>query len=69
MDKSKKVLWGKVTWGDIYKDFKFRHPNLSKDAVGYGPHGYATIVVWFEGGKKMLYNYDSKKAVFVVDND
>ena len=63
MDESKKV-----TWQVIYDDFVRRHPNLSKDAVDYRPHSYATIIIWFKGGKKMLYNYDEKKAKFYVED-
>lgn len=41
----------KITWGDIYKDFKTRLPTWAKLAVDY-----MTIVVYFADGSRMLYD-------------
>lgn len=57
----------KITWNVIFKDFKGRHPKLSKNAIHFEPYDYATILIWFVGGKKMTYDYDSKLLSRVVD--
>lgn len=51
----------KITWFDIYSDFKRRFPTMSKDAPDFQPHSYATIKLYFTDGRRMLYNYDTKK--------
>lgn len=56
----------KITWLDIYKDFKVRLPNLSKGAVHYQPNGYLSIVVSFADGSKMVYDYLTERASFLV---
>lgn len=59
----------KITWGTIYNDFKALYPNLSKNVVDYRPYveRYMTIVIWFNDGSKMLYNYDTKRATLLSD--
>lgn len=57
---------GKITWNDIYKDFKIRLPNLSKRATYWKPRGYLSITVYFEDGSQMAYDYLYKKASFIV---
>lgn len=52
----------KVTWNDVYKDFKKRYPKKGKEVLGFQPHSYATIRLIFPDGIRMLYNYDTKKA-------
>ena len=52
----------KITWLDIYKDFKVRLPNLSKGAVHYQPNGYLSIA----DGSKMVYDYLTERASFLV---
>ena len=52
---------GKITWSDVYDDFKRRHPSLSKIAPDFQPYNYATIKLYFIDGKRMTYNYDTKK--------
>lgn len=56
----------KVTFTDIYKDFKARLPNLSKRATYWRPNGYLSIWVVFEDGSQMVYDYLYKKASFTV---
>lgn len=63
----------KVTWDDVYKNFRLRHPNLRNDVVGFRPYEYSTILVYLSDGRKMTYNYDTKISKFVsiveeVDN-
>lgn len=52
----------KVTWNDVYKDFKKRYPKKSQTVLGFQPHSYATILLIFPDGLRMLYNYDTRKA-------
>lgn len=54
----------KITWDKIYKDFRRRHPNLSKDVINWRPYDYATILMQCKDGSKILYDYDTKKASF-----
>ena len=51
----------KVTWEMIYKDFKVLHPRLSKKALGFKPHSFATILIMFPDRVRMTYNYDTKE--------
>lgn len=50
-----------VTWADIFADFKKTFPTRSKNAPDFQPYSYATIKLYFTDGKRMLYNYDTKK--------
>ena len=57
----------KVTWKDIYQDFKSRYPNLSKHVIGYEPYNYATIKLWLDDGNKMIYDQELKRATLLSD--
>ena len=50
----------------IYMDFKRRHPNLSKTTPCYRPYGYAEILIYCNDGSKIVYNYDTRRALFNV---
>lgn len=67
MSKKKEVEPSKrkVTWSDIFDDFKIRHPNLKSKAIHYQPHDYLTIVIWFSDGMKMEYDYFTHTGKFV----
>lgn len=52
---------GKVTWSDVYNDFKQRYPSMARVAPDFHPYNYATIKLYFVDGRRMLYNYDTKK--------
>lgn len=56
----------KITWQDIYKDFRIRLPNLSKRAAYWKPRGYLSITVYFEDGSEIAYDYLCKKVSFIV---
>lgn len=56
----------KITFLDIYKDFKIRLPNLSKRATYWKPRGYLSITVYLEDGSQMAYDYLYKKASFIA---
>ena len=49
----------KITWKMILKDFKNRHPNLSKSVSYWCPYDYATILIYLKDGRKLTYNYDT----------
>lgn len=55
----------KVTWNDIYKDFKALHPKLSKQCLRFEAYDFATILLIFPDRVRMTYNYDTKKVTKV----
>ena len=60
MQKSKKeVNARKITWDVIYRDFRRRYPNLSKEVIHWQPHSYATIEIELKDDSKLLFNYDA----------
>lgn len=56
----------KITWDDVYKDFKIVYPNFSKEAIHWHPHSYSTIKIYFTDGRKMLYDYDVHTGRFTT---
>lgn len=52
----------KITWNKIFKDFKRRHPNLSKNVSYWRPFDYATIIIYLKDGMIITYNYDEHRA-------
>jgi hypothetical protein len=58
-------MTSKITWADVYKDFRSRYPRLKKKAVHYRPHNYLTILLIFDDGKKMLYDYMTHTGTFM----
>ena len=53
----------KVTWRDVYNDYKKHHPKASKKCLGFDPYGFATILLIFPDRVRMTYNYDTKEVV------
>lgn len=58
-------LQKKVTFDDIYRDFRRRHPNLKKHVVGYQPIGYMTIKLYLDDGSNMKYDGFRQRAYFM----
>lgn len=56
----------KITWSDIYSEFRTVFPRLSHKAVYYEPFGYMTISVYFSDGSKMIYDAVMKKGRLIV---
>ena len=56
----------KVTFTDVYEDFKAKLPNLSKGAAYWKPNGYLSIQIFFWDGSQMIYDYLCKKGVFTI---
>ena len=46
----------KVTWKDIFNNFKSVYPRLSKEAQDYRPYNYMSIVVYLADGTKVGYD-------------
>ena len=57
----------KITWADVYEDFRARFPRLKEHVIDYRPYDYLTIKLWFKGCSAMLYNYLTKQCIFVRD--
>lgn len=61
-------MHNKVTWGDIYKDFRTTHPNLRNEVLDYRPYDYLTIILYFRDGRSMVYKYTTKECHFLSDS-
>lgn len=57
----------KVTWEDMFKDFKRRHPNLGKRIVDWRPCGYATIKLYIDDGLLAKYYYDERCVYYTSE--
>lgn len=56
----------KVTWDDIYKDFKTRCPRLAKETRYFKPCDYLTIKIWLKCEPEIIvYDYLTKRCTFV----
>ena len=44
----------KVTWKDIFNNFKSVYPRLSKEAQDYRPYNYMSIVVYLEDEPRLF---------------
>lgn len=56
----------KITWYEIYQDFRRRFPRLSKDAARYQPNGYLSILVYFRDGTKLVYDYMEQRGRLIT---
>jgi hypothetical protein len=52
----------KVTWKDIFENFKSVYPRLSKEAQDYRPYNYMSIVIYLEDGSRVVYDDLMKRA-------
>ena len=59
----------KVTWKDIFNNFKSVYPRLSKAAQDYRPYNYMSIVVYLADGTKVVYDDMAKRAKMLADKD
>lgn len=57
---------GKVSWQDVYNNFKLVYPKLSRMSLHFVPYGYMTIAVYLFDGTKMIYDDLMKRARMVV---
>ena len=56
----------KVTWKDIFNNFKAVYPRLSKNAQDYRPYNYMSIVVYLADDTKMIYDDMAKRAKMIA---
>lgn len=56
----------KITFVDVYNDFKTQFPTLSRGASHWKPNGYLSIQVFFQDGSEMTYDYSNKKGSFTI---
>ena len=59
----------KVTWKDVFDDFKQRHPRLSKTVLRWFPSDVGEITVILMGGDQIVYDYDSHMGRRIVKED
>lgn len=52
----------KITWGEIYRDFRSRFPRLKDQVLDYRPHDYLTIKIWCKDDLVVTYNYMTKSC-------
>ena len=55
----------KSIWPGIYENFQALYPNLKKNAIGYHPHSCISILIYFPGGLRMVYDEIEGRARFV----
>lgn len=55
----------KVTWYEIYKDFRRRHPNLAKQVCDWQPYSYAQVKVTLKNGSELVHDYDLHIANYI----
>lgn len=54
----------KITWADIYKEFRKKFPNHAKKAIHYESNDFMKIVIFMSDGTKMTYDYLNKQLKF-----
>lgn len=59
-----KLRQKKITWANIYKEFRKRFPNLAKKAIHYEPNDFMKIVIFMSDGTKMTYDYLNNQLKF-----
>lgn len=57
----------KITWADIYKEFRSKYPTLRKRVIGWQPYGYLTIILTCDDGVKLVYDYLKKQCLFLEE--
>lgn len=55
----------KITWNDIYKDFRSRFPRLAKDVEDYRPYSYMTISLYLNDGTMMQYDMEAHRVTIL----
>lgn len=56
----------KVTWKEIFDNFKAVYPNLSKGVRDFVPYNYMSIIVYLPDGTKMIYDDVVKRAKMIA---
>lgn len=73
MGRKKKNDWlfageGKITFDDIYSDFRRRHPNLRKEVIHWKPYDYLKIKVYLFDGMILVHDYWTHVATVCKEN-
>lgn len=56
----------KVTWKEIFDNFKAVYPNLSKNVRDFRPYNYMSIIVYLTDGTRMVYDDMAKRAKMIA---
>lgn len=56
----------KVTWKDIFENFKTVYPRLSKGAKDFKPYNYMSIMIFMTDGTKVVYDDLMKRAKLIA---
>lgn len=56
----------KLTWDNVYENFKAVYPKLGRMSVYFRPSGYMTIMVRLADGTNMVYDDLKKQAKMVA---
>lgn len=56
----------RITWANIYTEFRKTYPNLRKHALHWRPYDVGQIILYLDDGFTMVYDYDLKKG-FMLD--
>ena len=57
----------KITWAEIYKEYRKTYPTLAKKSVHYEPKGFLEIVIFLDDGSKITYDYFKKRAEILTE--
>ena len=55
----------KLSWDEVYKEFRRTHPKLKNYIIDWRPFDYATIMLYFKDGSRMTYDCTTKECKFV----
>lgn len=67
MNEQELKLSKKLTWKDVYKEFRSKFPNLRKKVMYWCPYGYETIELYLDDGSKATYHYSKNEFKFIKD--
>ena len=54
----------KITWREIYKEFRKTYPTHAKKAIHYEPQGFLRITIFMSDKTKITYDYFNKRVYF-----
>lgn len=62
-----KHMSGRMTWRDVYKEFRIFYPRLKQEVIDFKPYDYAQIKLFFKDGKRAIYDTNTKQCKFIVE--
>lgn len=57
----------KLTFKQLYKNFRKRSPTMKKHLLGFQPYGYMSIVMWVDSGELLVYDGYENKSYFLKE--